>query len=170
MREAKDIIMQPTIMETWISKLSIQERELREKYQIVHAAVVDFRQLLSGQIESDLRAYRVEFPEETQNIHNFNEADVSIIARLRDRDSEYAETPCRVQFKIVIERMALMCGFPHNPRMDKTFNIVLNTDGTLGLADASVADLSQYLLAPVLFDKLIAKVPEGDSLRPSEGF
>lgn len=148
----------------WITELASQERERRKDYQIARTAATEFQQLLSNQIFSDLHAYYREFPQEAPYIHHANEPGTSIITRLRDENSEYVGVPCQVRFSIEVRQMVVECRFPHRPDMDKMFRIVINAEGALGLADGSVADLSRYLLTPVLFDKLIPPPPG-----PSEG-
>jgi hypothetical protein len=49
--------------------------------------------------------------------------------------------------------MCLNCSFPHREPLNKEFPIAVDSAGAIGLANESVSGLSQYLLAPVLFDK-----------------
>ena len=139
---------------SWIAELASQERERRKKHQIVREGAGEFRQALSEQINSDLQAYSREFPEEAQYIQIGSELGPSTITRLRDHESEYGGDPCIVTFSIEVTEMVVECNFSLHPNLGRSFRIVLSADGRLALADASIADLSRYLLTPVLFDKL----------------
>jgi hypothetical protein len=108
---------------------------------------------------SDLQTYFREFPQEVQNIQRETEAGDAIITRTRDEESVYEGLRCEVRSKIELRRMVVECRFPHRPRLDKEFKMIITAEGALALADSSIADLSRYLLAPVLFDKLIPDDP-----------
>jgi hypothetical protein len=150
----------------WIAELAAQERERRKDHQIARAAAGEFQEALSAQIFSDLSAYFREFPQERPNIQDANEPGVSIITRSRDEDTVYDGAPCQVRFSIDVRRMEIQCSFPHNSTMNRQFKMAITPEGALTLADGSVAELSRYLLTPVLFDKLIPNDPPS----PSEAY
>ncbi len=156
--------MQPTPARTWIAELADQERERRAERKITRDQALAFVALLTEQIMSDLSEYYREFPAEAPYIETTNEEGASFITRLRDESSNYVGLKCQVQFGVEITQMILKCSFGHRPSLDKDFKIVIGVDGELALSDASISDLSRYLLAPVLFDKL----PLDGSLDASE--
>jgi hypothetical protein len=147
----------------WIKELASQERERREDHDIARAALGEFQELLGEQVAFDIEAYSREFPGERANIQWETNQGISLITRTRDEGSEYTGLPCQVQCRIAVGKMVVECSFPQRPALDKQFKIVLNADGTLGLAESSVADLSQYMLTPVRFDKLIPSDPPDSS-------
>jgi hypothetical protein len=146
--------MQPTPARTWIAELADQERERRAEQKITRDQALAFVALLTEQIMSDLHEYYGEFPAETPYIETTNEDGASFITRLRDESSNYVGLKCQVRSSVEITQMVVKCSFAHRPSLDKDFKIIIGVDGKLALSDASISDLSRYLLAPVLFDKL----------------
>jgi hypothetical protein len=145
----------------WVTELAQQERERRNQYPIVRQACGTFQKILTEQLRSDFAVYCAEFPEESANVRiKYNESDHTVIT-MDNGDPEVS--PCQVRFTIMVHEMRLLCQFSHRPELNKVFDIVHNADGSIGLADGSIADLSRYLLAPVLFGELIPDHPPNPS-------
>lgn len=139
----------------WIAELAVRERERREGGTIAVNAARAFSQSLNAQMHHDLAAYFREFPEERQYIQTEARTaqGLSRINRVRDEQSTYG-FECAVEFGCEVSGMVFTCRFAHEPGLDKDFLIELKEDGSLGPASCSVADLSQYLLGPVLFNRV----------------
>jgi hypothetical protein len=139
----------------WIAELAIQERERREGRGISVRTAREFSQSLSEQIEYDLSAYFREFPKEQPYIQTEHRTPkgLSRITRVRDEQSTYGFT-CAVEFGCEISKMVFTCSFAHQSGLDKDFPIELKENGSLGPVGCSITDLSEYLLKPVLFNRL----------------
>ncbi len=146
--------MQPTIPD-WITDLANQERERRKTIQMMRGPANEFQKSLYVQVTIDLNAYFKEFPNERDNIQQSVESGLAVITRLRSESAEYGYL-CQVRSGIVLRNLVVQCMFSHRPSLDRTFTLVLRDDGAIGLSDMSISELSQYLLAPVLFDQLIS--------------
>jgi hypothetical protein len=145
--------MQPTLP-NWIAELANRERERRADYKITREAIREFQTSFGDQVGYDIEAYFREFPSERGNIQRESEAGVYLITRTRDEGSIYTGLACQVRTSISVHEMLVECSFPHRPALDKKFRLIINPDGAVGVAECSVADLSRYMLTPVLFDKL----------------
>ena len=140
--------------ENWISAMEVQERERRERSAITGGAARRFRSLLSDQINSDLEHYFKAFPNERAHIQISEAQGASKITRLRDETSTYEDILPAVVFSIEINALVLQCHFTHRDGMGRRFPLAIRDDGAVGLASGTIASLSEYLLAPVLFNKL----------------
>ncbi len=113
--------------------------------------------MLSKQVFTDLEAYFAIFPEERKNIDSANEGNVFVLTRINFDASIYAGLPCQVRTTISVQDLAVLCCFPHMPKMDRSFRIELDQEsGALCLMGTTIADLSRYILTPVIFDRLVA--------------
>lgn len=59
-----------------------------------------------------------------------------------------------VETHIELREMLLVCKFQPFERRNRDFKLALGENGKVGLAEGSIAAISEYLLAPILFDKL----------------
>jgi hypothetical protein len=121
-----------------------------------------FRTKLGVQVSSDLEAYFREFPNEREYIKESFKPGSYAITRARDEFSTYGWL-CQCRSRIELNKMVVECTFPHKSSLDRSFKLQLTEDGAVGLSDMPIADLSKYLLAPVLFSRLIAGDPPGPS-------
>jgi hypothetical protein len=142
----------------WISDLAEQERERRSRRAIALEAINEFRALFSEQIESDLEAYFKEFPDEYENIALGQDRPFSYVERMKCDDCKY-DFLCQARTKISVDSMTVYCEFSHRPNLNRPFSIIIDDNGRMRLAEGSIADLSRYLLSPVLFDRLIPDAP-----------
>lgn len=123
-----------------------------------------FQTTLAAQVITDMEAYFREFPNERENIRESDEGGFHVITRTRNETANYSYL-CQVRSAIATSTMVLTCMFPHRQSLDRTFNLILTAEGAVELSGITVAGLSKYLLAPVLFDRLIPDDPP----EPSEG-
>jgi len=138
----------------WISELAQLERQRRETYKITRAAATEFQKLLGAQVQYDLMSYFREFPTEAGNVDSRNEPGATIIERGKDDSSIYEGLACSVVSRLDVNDLRLDCVFTHKTGLNKSFKLAVQSDGTIGLVNETIAGLSRYLLTPVLFDKL----------------
>jgi len=138
----------------WIERMAELERSRRQDEKILRKAIGEFQRLLTIQIDSDLAHYNSLFPGERIFIEQQNEPGWTVIRRVRDAETIYTGIPREVRFSFVLPMMISRCAFTHKAGRDREFNLVMDETGKLGLAEGSLETLSEYLLAPILFDKL----------------
>lgn len=138
----------------WLSKMADRERQRREDASIIRSAATDFQRVIATQIHNDLAAYRELFPEEAPFIVIDNPGTgCSVIKRTRDATSLYTGVLPTVETHIEVRELLLVCKFQPFEGLNREFKLVSDENGKLGLAEGSIAQISEYILAPILFDK-----------------
>jgi hypothetical protein len=136
---------------SWVSAMAEKEQERRKNYSIVKDAVLSFREILNAVLYRDLAEYTKHFPNEAKNIKEKGSGFV----RESEEATKYGGTPVEVEFGFLAGEMMLGCQFTHARHLDKLFPLVVANDGSVAVEGLSVDQLSEYILSPILFNKLI---------------
>jgi hypothetical protein len=143
----------------WIDRIAEREKERRADAEIVRAATVRFRADLQGKIEKDLERYFRHFPEDRECVNWVSDDGDTFSAVIRKCDGTGASyiPPVKVRIRFDVDGMMLECQFTTDSQHKRSgsFAMAHQPNGSVGLADGrSAADVSRYILEPILFPKL----------------
>jgi hypothetical protein len=89
-----------------------------------------------------------------------------VIKRVRDSASLYIGELPHVESHFELRALVLSCeSFPASG-LNREFKLSLDENGKLSLAEGSIAQISEHLLGPILFNKLADWIGTGDRSDP----
>ncbi len=154
----------------WLEQCAEKERKLQSENDRLRLIADTISSVLSDQIYRDIHFYKRLFPEERDFIEIVQKAGTSSIVRTGPRRTNNATETMHGSFQAAVHfsieyhpNILLRCAFDHRGDLDREFNVVLADEGTPTFEGVSIAMVSEYLLKPVLFDRL-ANEAKSDSV------
>ena len=140
---------------SWVDRCAGLERQRRKETANFRQLAESLRSELSQQISVDLQMYMQQFPEERKYIERKQEPGCSRISKIGHPDGLYdgPKPSVKISFQTHPDLM-LECSFEHRSSLNRSFKVVLRENGHPCFEGASIPELSEYVLKPILFDNL----------------
>ena len=143
----------------WVDEMAERERSRRATSSIMREALLKFAANLRQCIHEDMEAYNKHFPAERHHIEVKEDSEgFTAIIRARSDTSRF-DPPIKAKYRFVPAKGLMECRFTADAHkaLSRDFVLTVEPDGSIAIPDGmSVVDMSRYLLAPMLFPKLVA--------------
>ncbi|HYI94811.1 MAG TPA: hypothetical protein VEX68_14795 [Bryobacteraceae bacterium] len=146
----------------WLNRCLEEEKKRQSEVEGFRAVAGTLGTALSVQLLADLYRYELLFPEERRFIEMEQKAGASTIVRTGHAvssgivKSAYPIQQPAVKFWFDYHpNIVLSCTFDHRGDLDREFSTIVRVDAAPAFEAATIEEISEYLLKPILFDSLL---------------